>query len=182
MVNRHGLRYRCHRLRTRHRSLDSFKCCRITVSLTALLHQHTSQKKMTKCTTGDDTSHSSRIRHARAERIKSSWVRWVFSVNSAQLAPEVLYACKSEESFEEAEAKNKHLETLSRSFVTADVLWHSNAQFRNKVSTEKREKTDWIPDLSFFSKISHLLRNKTRSTFSRSLFEQTAFQRSTESS
>jgi hypothetical protein len=30
---------------------------------------------MTKRTTGDDTSRSSRIRHARAERIEFSWVR-----------------------------------------------------------------------------------------------------------
>ena len=37
-------------------------------------------------------------------------------MDSAKLAPAVLYARKSEDSLGEAEAKNKHLETLSRSF------------------------------------------------------------------
>ena len=39
-----------------------------------------------------------------------------------------------------------------------------------------------VPDLSFWSSISHLFMNRMSSTFSRSLFEQTAFQSSTESS
>jgi hypothetical protein len=47
---------------------------------------------------------------------------------------------------------------------------------------EKRVKTYLIPAFSLESKISHLFKNKTRSTLANSLFEHTDFQSRTESS
>ena len=66
--------------------------------------------------------------------------------------------------------------------IVSDVFGHSasiKAYWQQKKARGKPYRT---PPFNFLSKISHLFKNKMRSTLASSLLEQTAFQRRTESS